>query len=267
MDSKPYAIDNVPEAIILAGGQGKRMGDSQHPKVLFEVAGRPMLHWVVDACLSAGVGRCIVVVGVGAEHVRRALEGTKGCEFVEQHEQLGTGHATQMAAPLFADLSRRDVFVLAGDGPLIRPGTLDRLLNAHRAATAAATLATALLDDPTDYGRIVRNESGEFEAIIEQRDATELQLQIREINPSYYCFTSDKLFNGLSRVGRNNRQGEFYLTDVPAILKSEGETVCIVDNVPAEDVRSINTPQQLAEVDDILRRRLDNTPNTRRKRA
>jgi bifunctional UDP-N-acetylglucosamine pyrophosphorylase/glucosamine-1-phosphate N-acetyltransferase len=172
-----------------------------------------------------------------------------------------------MAAPLFASLPRRDVFVLAGDGPLIRPQTLDRLLHVHRDADAAATLATALLDDPTGYGRIIRDEGGAFEAIIEHRDATEEQLQINEINPSYYCFASDKLFDGLARVGNDNRQGEFYLTDVPAVLKGGGDTVCVVDAVPTEDVLSINTPQQLAEVDAILRRRLDSTPGTMRKRA
>jgi bifunctional UDP-N-acetylglucosamine pyrophosphorylase/glucosamine-1-phosphate N-acetyltransferase len=246
----------LPQAIILAAGQGTRMGGDQ-PKVLYPVAGQPMVRWVVQACLQARVERCLVVVGYRSDLVREALADLPACVFVEQAEQLGTGHATAMAQPAFEGQPVTDVFVLAGDGPLIRAKTLARLLEVHRRRRAAATLATAVVDDPDGYGRVVRAAAGQFEAIVEQDDATPAQLEICEINPSYYCFRSDRLFAALAQVENRNRQGEYYVTDVPGLLKRQGHTVTVVDAVPAEDVLSINTPQQLEQVDRILRKRLD----------
>jgi bifunctional UDP-N-acetylglucosamine pyrophosphorylase/glucosamine-1-phosphate N-acetyltransferase len=243
------------------------MGGDQ-AKVLYRVADRPMIWWVVRACLEAGVSRCVVVVGYQGASVRGALAEVPGCVFVEQTEQLGTGHATRMAEPLFppdADgaapgasefAAGCDVFVLAGDGPLIRAATLKKLLEVHRARGAAATLATAVLDDPTGYGRIVRDAGGAFAGIVEQKDATEAQRALREVNPSYYCFRSGALFAALRQVGQSNRAHEYYLTDVPLILRKKGELVAVVEAVPAGDVLSINTPRELAAVDGILRERL-----------
>lgn len=249
------AKTDAPQAIILAAGKGTRMGGDL-PKVVHRVADRPMVYWVVKACREAGVGRCIVVVGYKGELVREALAGVAGVEFVEQKEQLGTGHAARMAEPVFAGGPTTDVFVLAGDGPLIRAQTLAKVLKAHRDTHAAATLATAIIDDPTGYGRIVRDASGGLSAIVEHKDATAEQRLIREVNPSYYCFRSDKLFATLGAVRNDNRQGEYYLTDVPSLLKGQGQTVSVVDAVPAEDVLSINTPAELSRVDQILRARL-----------
>lgn len=225
------------------------------PKVVHAVAGEPMVRWVVRACHEAGVEQCVLVVGYKQQLVRDAVADLPGVRFVEQREQLGTGHATRMAAPLFEG-RRRDVFVLAGDGPLIRAQTLGRLLATHRRDRAAATLATAVIEDPTGYGRIVRDGAGRFKAIVEQKDASPEELAIREVNPSYYCFASDRLFEALTKVGNANAQGEYYLTDVPALLLREGHPVAVEAAVPPEDVLSINTPQQLAEVDAILRARL-----------
>lgn len=252
-ESDPNSVE-APDAIILAAGQGTRMGGDV-PKVLHEVAGRPMLSWVVQACCAAGVRRCIIVVGYRADLVRRAMAAERSCQFVVQEEQLGTGHAAAMAAPLFADVARRDLFVLAGDGPLVRADTLRRLLQTHRRVEAAATLATAVLPDPDGYGRIVRGADGAFEAIVEQKDADADQRSIREVNPSYYCFDSDLLFASLKRVKRRNRQGEHYLTDVPGLLRGDGRRVEVVPAVPVEDVLSVNTPRELAEVDRVLRSR------------
>lgn len=230
------------------------------PKVLYPVVDKPMLWWVVKACQQAGVSRCIVVIGYGGDQVKAALVGEPNCVFVEQTEQLGTGHAARMAEPLFNAGQPRDVFVLAGDGPLIRAETLTQLLQAHRAAKAGATLATALLDDPTGYGRVLRDAAGGLIAIVEQKDASPQQLQCREVNPSYYCFRSDLLFSALARVKRNNAQGEYYLTDVPSMLKAEGHAVKVVDAVPPEDVHSVNNPEQLALVDRLLRERQSKKP-------
>lgn len=244
-----------PLAIILAAGKGTRMGGDL-PKVVHEVAGKPMIHWVVKACQDAGVQRCIVVVGYKGDLVRQALAGVQGVEYVEQTQQLGTGHAARMAQPLLADQPEADVFVLAGDGPLIRSETLTQLLALHHSRGASATLATAVLDDPSGYGRVVRDSRNNFSAIVEQKDATTEQLAIREVNPSYYCFVVGDLFKALGQVRNDNRQNEYYLTDVPALLKAQGRVVSVIDAVPAEDVLSINTPVQLAEVDSVLRARL-----------
>lgn len=252
-----HSTQQSPQAIILAAGKGTRMG-GDWPKVCHQVAGRPMVCWVVDACLQAGVCRCVVVVGYKGEMVRSALAGYSDSQvaFVEQAEQLGTGHAARMAQPLLKDQPDLDLFVLAGDGPLIRPQTLTTLLEIHRSHQAAATLATATLENPAGYGRVVRDALGGFQAIVEQKDATAEQLAIREVNPSYYCFNSGLLFATLGQVKNQNRQGEYYLTDVPGLLKSQNRKVCVVDAVPAEDVLSINTPAELANVDAILTQRL-----------
>ncbi len=247
---------DAPQAIILSAGKGTRM-NSDLPKVVHRVADKPMVWWVAEACRQAGVTRCVVVVGYGADKVRESLAGRSDCVFVEQKEQLGTGHATRMAEPVFTGQPVSDVFVLAGDGPLIRARTLAQLLQVHRQTDYAATLATAILDDPSGYGRVIRNPSDRsFDRIVEQKDASPDQLKVREINPSYYCFRSDLLFAGLSRVKNTNSQREYYLTDVPALLKAQGHRVGVVDAVHAADVLSINTPEQLAQVDRILRARL-----------
>ena len=243
------------DAIILAAGKGTRM-QSDLPKVMHEVADRPMVHWVVDACRAAGAGRIIVVVGHRAELVRDSLGGEPDVEFVTQSEQLGTGHAVDQAREALASSPDNDLLVLCGDGPLIRSETLGLLLDRHRSTGAAATLATAVIDDPTGYGRIVRDEQGDFARIVEQKDASEAELEIREVNPSYYCFRCGSLFDRLSRTTNENANGEYYVTDVFGLSRSDGDRVAVVDAVPPEDILSINTPDQLAEVDRILRGRL-----------
>lgn len=252
-------IENL-SAIILAAGKGTRMGGDL-PKVIYEVADEPMVRWVVRACQGVGVKRCVVVIGHKGQMVRQALAGFEGVEFVEQSEQLGTGHAVKMAAPRFAGRPACEVFVLAGDGPLIRRQTLARLLEVHRRSHAAMTLATSVIDDPTGYGRILRDNEGGLERIVEQKDATPDERAIKEVNPSYYCFDSDTMFEAVDRLRADNEQKEYYITDVPAILKSQGKTVSVISAVPPQDVLSINTPQQLAAVDRILRGRLEQEPS------
>jgi len=243
------------DAIIMAAGKGTRMGGDL-PKVVYEVAGKPMVWWVVKACKEAGAQRCVLVVGYKQELVREALKDEEGVEFVEQLEQKGTAHAAQMAEPCFEGKPIGDLFVLAGDGPLIRAKTLSRLVEVHCRSNAAATLATSIIDDPTGYGRIIRDASGNFDAIVEQKDATDEQRAVQEVNPSYYCFDGQKMFKTIDQIGANNAQGEYYITDAPGLLKSQGQTVTVVDAVPPEDILSINNPDQLAEVDRILRGRL-----------
>ncbi|MFO0829991.1 MAG: NTP transferase domain-containing protein [Phycisphaerales bacterium] len=242
-------------AIVLAAGKGTRM-KSDLPKVMHPALGRPMVRWVVEAAKSAGVHGVTLIVGHGAELVRGEFAGEPGIAFATQEPQLGTGHAVDQARRHFMPArANDDVFVLCGDGPLIRPKTLAKLLSVHRADGAAATLATSVIDDPHGYGRIERDASGRFLRIVEQKDATPEQRSIREVNPSYYCFRAADLFAALSNVDNKNANGEYYITDVFELLRREGKRVSVVDAVPPEDVLSVNTPEQLAEVERILRAR------------
>jgi len=253
---------NSLSAIILAAGKGTRMR-SDLPKVAHHVAGRAMVEWVARSCAEAGCGRIVLVVGYQQEVIREIFrdvasqEWARGVrfDFAEQAEQLGTGHAVQCAAGLFASersSAGNTVFVLAGDGPLIRAQTLRRLANTHREAKASATLATSVIDDPMGYGRIDRDGSGRFLGIVEHKNCTPAQLAIREVNPSYYCFDAQALFGALAGLKQDSLSGEYFLTDVPAILMKGGARVEVIDAVPPQDVLSINTPEQLAEVSEIL---------------
>jgi bifunctional UDP-N-acetylglucosamine pyrophosphorylase/glucosamine-1-phosphate N-acetyltransferase len=245
-------------AVILAAGKGTRM-NSDLPKVCHPVGGRAMVCSVIDACVAAGCGRVVVVVGYQHELVRDAIDGASpGCEIVYamQDEQLGTGHAVRCAAGAYSGVDE-DVFVLCGDGPLIRAETLRTMLDRHRSTGASATLATAVLDDPSGYGRVVRDADGGFARIVEQKNATEAERAIREVNPSYYCFRSVDLFDALEHVGKNELTGEYYVTDVPALMLNGGGGVEVIDAVPSEDVLSINTPAHLAEVDRLYRSRAE----------
>jgi len=254
--STAHAATHAPCAIILAAGMGKRM-HSDLPKVLHPIGGRPMVHAVIDACRGAGCERIVLIVGHRQELVREATAGV-GVEYAVQSPQLGTGHAVRCAEDLFAREKSgpgQPVFVLAGDGPLIRAATLRELLGRHRSSGAQATLATSVIDDPSGYGRIVRSASGTFVGIVEHKEASAEQLAIREVNPSYYCFDAVAMFDALSRVKRQASNGEYYITDVPALLLSMGRRVEVIPAVPAEDVLSINTLEQLAAVDAIYRSR------------
>jgi ribose-phosphate pyrophosphokinase len=264
----PNQTGTAPVAIILAAGKGTRM-NSDLPKVVHPVGDRPMVCSVIDACRAAGARRIILVVGYKQEVVREAIarQGASwaaGIEFAVQEQQLGTGHAVLAAKDSVKDLlavADQPVFVLAGDGPLIRSKTLRTLLDRHNETRSSATLATSVIPDPTGYGRIVRDgtinadgtSTGRFKAIVEHKECSEAQLKIREVNPSYYCFDLKQLFEGLAQVKRNQASGEYYITDVPGLFLAQAKRVEVIDAVPPEDVLSINTPVQLAEVDGIYR--------------
>ena len=227
---------------------------SDLPKVCHEVGGRAMVCAVVDACRGVGCDPIVVVVGYRQERVRAALAGA-GVVFVEQDEQLGTGHAVLCARKALSGFGG-DVLVLCGDGPLIRTETLGALLDRHRSRGAKATLATSVLADPSGYGRIVRGADGRFLRIVEEKNASEAERAICEVNPSYYCFAAGGLFEELGRVERNEATGEYYVTDVAAQMVERGGVVEVIEAVDPQDVLSINTPEDLARVDGIYRARL-----------
>ncbi|HEX2973216.1 MAG TPA: NTP transferase domain-containing protein [Tepidisphaeraceae bacterium] len=241
-------------AIILAAGKSTRM-KSKRPKVLQDVCGKPMLHYVLKACYDAGCTRVLVVVGHGKDEVMAQFAGDPRIHWVEQTEQLGTGHAVRMCQSELKKL-HGDVFILAGDGPLIRGEVLRTLASAHRQEHAAASMATAMLDDPTGYGRVVRDKAGNFVAIVEQVDCTPEQRAIREVFPSYYCVKVEELLWALDKLTPNNKKGEYYLTDIYGHLRDAGRKVFAFQAVTPEDVLAVNTRQQLAEVDLVMQDRI-----------
>lgn len=241
-------------AIVLAAGRSTRMKSSMS-KVLHEVCGRPMLAYVLAACREAGIERICVVVGFGKEAVIDRFGNDPGIVFVEQAEQKGTGHAVRMCASQFADFTG-DCVVIAGDMPLIHSETLRELVSGHRAAAAQASLATTVLADPTSYGRIIRGADGAFEAIVEHRDCTQKQLEITEVNPSYYCFDAAALFDALEKITPNNAKGEYYVTDVFRLLRQAGKRVLASVRLSAEDATGINSREDLALVNKLMQRRI-----------
>ncbi|HEY7119955.1 MAG TPA: NTP transferase domain-containing protein [Tepidisphaeraceae bacterium] len=242
-------------AIILAAGKSTRM-KSNLPKGLHPVCGRPMLHYVLQACYDAGCTRILMVVGHGKDQIKAEFGADRRIAWVEQTEQLGTGHAAMVCRDELKKHPHGDVFILAGDGPLIRGEVLRTLHNAHRDEHAAASMATAVLDDPSGYGRVVRDADGNFVEIVEQLDCTPEQREIREVFPSYYCVRSEDLLDALGKLTNKNKKGEYYLTDIFGILRKAGKQVVAVQAVTADDVIGVNNRQQLAEVDAIMQERI-----------
>jgi bifunctional UDP-N-acetylglucosamine pyrophosphorylase/glucosamine-1-phosphate N-acetyltransferase len=240
-------------AVILAAGKGTRL-KSDLPKVLHEICGRPMLAYVFDACRAAGVQSCIAVVGHGKQLVIDAFAGDRDITWVEQIPQNGTGHAVMVCREQIRGYEH--VLVLGGDGPLIRAETIKELLTRHRAENAAATLATAVLDDPTGYGRVLRDDRGNLRGIVEHNDATPEQRQIREVNPSYYCFRTADLLPALDKLRPNNAKNEYYITDTLGLLMQAGQKVGAVTAVPPQDIYSINSRKELALVNRLMRDRV-----------
>lgn len=241
-------------AVILAAGKGTRL-KTERPKVLHEVLGRPMLAHVFDACHGAGVHALVGVVGYRQELVREAFLNEEEVTWVEQIPQNGTGHAVKVCRDVIAE--RFDhVLVLCGDGPLIRAETLRQLVDQHLDTSAVTTLATAVLEDPTGYGRIDRDAEGRLIGIVEHADATDVQREIREINPSYYCFRAEELLGHLDRLSNDNAKGEYYLTDCIAMAIDDGHRVQAITAVPPDEIYSINTRQQLSHVNHVMRDRV-----------
>lgn len=234
-------------ALILAAGEGKRM-DSPLPKVLHRLDGKPLVEWVLDAVEAASIPRAVVIVGHGGEDVRARLASRKGLEFVWQREQKGTGHAVLQAAPLLGDFDG-SLVVLSGDVPLIRARTLERLLAVHEERETAVTVITAVLPDPFGYGRIVRDAAGGVERIVEEKDATDEERAIAEINSGTYCFDAKALFHVLPAIGTENATGEQYLTDAVAAFRAEGLPVFPFPVGDHWEIFGINTPEHLRLAD------------------
>lgn len=243
-----------PVAIILAAGHGKRM-KSERAKVLHEVCGQPMIHYVVEAARGAGAKTIVVVVGYASDQVREALRFEPDVLFAEQTRQLGTGDAVKACHPVLQEYNG-PALVLVGDEPLVRPGPLADLLFLQQKDKAAALLGTAMVPDPTGFGRILRDSAGRFLRIVEERDCTAEEKAIREVNPSCYVFDLPGLWDALDRLNTSNAQGEFYLTDAPELLQTLHRKVVALPVLQPDDILGVNTRQHLAQAHAIMQGRI-----------
>lgn len=240
-------------AVILAAGQGTRMKSKLY-KVLHPVCGKPMVEHVVDNIQTLDVNRIVTIVGHGAEKVKEQL-GEKS-EYVLQAEQLGTAHAVKQAETILGELEGTTL-VVCGDTPLIRTETFKALFEHHQAQNAKATILTAVADNPTGYGRIIRGNNGQVEQIVEQKDASPEQQLVTEINTGTYCFDNKALFDALKLVKNENAQGEYYLPDVIEILQKQGEIVSAYQCEDFEETLGVNDRVALSQAESIMRNRIN----------
>ena len=238
--------------LILAAGKGTRL-KSTLPKVLHQLAGKPLIEHVVEAARPLNPSATCVVVGYEAAQVQSALSGLP-LQFVVQEPQLGTGHALQVARE-FWKAHKGDLLVLSGDVPLISTHTLRRLLDEHTQSTPSATLLSSELENATGYGRVVRGPKGDVEAIVEHRDATEQQRRVAEINTGVYCFDINDLAQVIDKLSAKNAQQEYYLTDCIGLLRRQGKHVRAVICEDPVEVTGINSRSELAEVERVVRNR------------
>lgn len=241
------------DAVILAAGKGTRM-KSDRPKVLHRLDGRPLLDHVLQTAREAGIDRTVVVVGHQADRVREAC-AADDLQFVVQEPQLGTGHAVQVAAPALRGGGY--TVILAGDVPLLRAETLQRLVQQTIAREAAATVLTCVVEDAGSYGRIVKDPEGGLQKIVEARDATPAELAIGEYNSGVYCFRTDRLRTALEALTADNDQGEYYLTDTIGWLVERDEPVGTLVTPDTDEVVGINTVEELATAERLYHARRD----------
>lgn len=240
-------------AIVLAAGAGTRM-KSKKPKVAHEVLGKPMVRWVIDAAREAGLSRVVTVVGHEREQVIPLVESDT--QIAEQYVRRGTADAVNSCREQLGDF-KGSVVVLSGDCPLIMPSTIRKLVEMRERADAAVVVLTMELDDPTGYGRIVRDAAGEVERIVEQKDANEAEAAITECNSGFYCFDGEALFDALLKVSNDNAQGEFYLTDVLSICREAGRAVLAMPTADSAECLGVNSRGQLAQATKQLQRRIN----------
>lgn len=240
------------KALILAAGEGTRM-KSKHAKVLHPVCGRTLLGHVIENAKRGGAQDIAVIVGHQADAVRASLP--EDIETYLQAEQLGTGHAVMQAEPFF-DQDDSDVLILCGDAPLTRPETIAKMFDAHRKSGADVTVMSAIFDDPTGYGRIIK-DGEDFLRITEEKDCTDEERKIQEVNSGIYLFNSKALRDALSQITSDNVQQEYYLTDAIEIIRNAGGSAKVYAIDDSEDIAAVNSKAQLAQVAAIMRRRIN----------
>lgn len=238
-------------AIVMAAGKGTRM-ESDLPKVLVPACGRPMIEYVLDTLDAAGVSKCVVVVGYRANDVRESLNHRSNISFVEQTEQLGTGHAVMVCRDEI-DKHNGAIVVVTGDSPMIQADSVRALLELYNDEKPACILGSLNSDDPHGLGRILRDDQGDFVGIVEEKDATPNQRQINEVNMSTYVFDAAELGQALDKLTNENQQGEYYITDCPGILRDEGKDVRALPVLKSCEALSVNNMAQLSIVEDEMK--------------
>ena len=226
---------------------------SDLPKVLCQANGRPLVDYVIDALREAGVEKIIAVVGYKADEVEKALKPHGNIEFALQAEQLGTGHAVMMCKEQLKDVDG-PVVVVAGDSPMLQSSSIAALLRDFESTKPACILGTLVHDNPTGLGRIVRDENGRFTGIVEEKDATDVQRAINEVNMSTYVFDCRRMLHALDSLTSNNKQGEYYITDLPGILLADNLDVRALPVLKPIEALSVNTVEHLALVEAAMRK-------------
>ncbi|MGE4169186.1 MAG: bifunctional N-acetylglucosamine-1-phosphate uridyltransferase/glucosamine-1-phosphate acetyltransferase [Candidatus Margulisiibacteriota bacterium] len=240
------------KAVILAAGKGTRM-KSEILKVAHEVAGKPIVSYVLDTVQHLGVEEVFMVVGHQADLIQKNLK-QKHLTFVMQDEQLGTGHAVMQVEPHVQHQDKTSLLILAGDCPLIEESTLKSLVEFHHETNAAATVLTTKMDNPGSYGRILRGKLGTLNGIREAKDCSPAEKKVKEINTGVYIFQAEALFKALGKIDTNNTQKEYYLTDVIHILKTEGKPVSAYCTDKPDQAIGVNTRMDLAKINKLLYR-------------
>ena len=240
-------------AVVLAAGQGTRMKSKLY-KVLHPVCGKPMVEHVVDEARKLSLEKLVTIVGHGAEDVKKQL-GEKS-EYALQAEQLGTAHAVKQAKSILGS-EKGTTIVICGDTPLLTAETMEAMLNEHQKKAAKVTILTAVAEDPTGYGRIIRNENGDVAKIVEHKDATDEERLVKEINTGTYCFDNEALFQTIEQVSNDNVQGEYYLPDVIEILKNQGETVAAYQTGKFQETLGVNDRVALSQAEIYMKQRIN----------
>ena len=240
------------KAVILAAGMGTRM-KSKTPKVLHKVLGKSMVQYSIDAARKAGAEEICIIIGHGGNQVKKMVGA--GVTYVEQKEQLGTGHAVMCAREFIG--TEGQTLILCGDTPLIKGETLKSLMERHVEQGNQVTMLSTILEDPTGYGRIIRNEKGEFVKNVEHKDATEAERASKEVNSGMYLFESKALSDSLSKLTNDNAQGEYYLPDTLSIIRSEGGQVDAVITEDETEIMGVNSRVQLADATRIMQKRIN----------
>ncbi|MEC1262043.1 bifunctional UDP-N-acetylglucosamine diphosphorylase/glucosamine-1-phosphate N-acetyltransferase GlmU [Bacillus swezeyi] len=240
-------------AVVLAAGQGTRMKSKLY-KVLHPVCGKPMVEHVVDEARKLSLAKLVTIVGHGAEDVKKQL-GEKS-EYALQAEQLGTAHAVKQAKSILAG-EKGTTIVICGDTPLLTAETMEAMLREHQEKAAKVTILTAVAEDPTGYGRIIRNENGDVAKIVEHKDATDEERLVKEINTGTYCFDNQALFETIEQVSNDNVQGEYYLPDVIEILKNQGETVAAYQTDHFQETLGVNDRVALSQAEAYMKQRIN----------
>lgn len=243
--------------IILAAGQGKRMKNPELPKVLVELSGKPLIGHVIEQALKLKPKKIVNIIGHFREKVIDYVDGLdiNDNSYAVQEEQLGTGHAVNMAKPNLLDFNG-DILILCGDVPLLQSNTLYSFIKEHNKSGSLLSVLTADTSNPFGYGRIIRGEDGSLEKIVEQKDATEEEAKTKEINSGVYVVSSNYLFNSLAKVKSNNAQNEYYLTDIVKIINEEGHKVNAIKGVGFDELMGVNSPEDLEKAETYYKENL-----------